>query len=108
MYVARARDGGRALAAGRLGLGTGGERSSRTEPLAQGLADGAVREKRLLALARSMSYAWEATASSEKAQPLPVGLASVLDPSGGDMRYCGMDVHGKATVYCLLDAQGNV
>jgi hypothetical protein len=24
------------------------------------------------------------------------------------MRYLGMDVHGKATVYCLLDAAGNV
>ncbi len=24
------------------------------------------------------------------------------------MRYLGMDVHGKATVYCLLDAQGQV
>jgi hypothetical protein len=24
------------------------------------------------------------------------------------MKYLGMDVHGKATVYCLLDAQGEV
>jgi transposase len=55
-----------------------------------------------------MSHAGEATALSQEAQPLPVGQASVLDPSGGDVRYCGMDVHGKATVYCLLDAQGNV
>jgi hypothetical protein len=24
------------------------------------------------------------------------------------MKYLGMDVHGKATVYCLVDAQGEV
>jgi transposase len=30
----------------------------------------------------------------------------VLDPTENNVRYLGLDVHGNATVYCLLDAEG--
>ena len=30
----------------------------------------------------------------------------MLDPTENNVRYLGLDVHGNATVYCLLDAEG--
>src|SRR5262245_10125958 len=41
-------------------------------------------------------------------QRLPVEPACVLDPKGGGCAVSWQDVHAKSTVWCLLDAQGQV
>ena len=113
----------RFVAGGRRGRTKRHRRRDGSSSARHGAADGCAGNRERSGAGSTTSSVWRASPRVEPAQATSWAASGFEDwssepragragrrarPHGGDMKYPGMDVHGKATVYCLLDAQGQV